>query len=322
MRTRGSTIPGYPPLPPLPPSSSSTAYTLPIATMGPEDFLAGPYHGDINPTTEEGAKKFAKATAHLPAGEKRQDATQENSTFFMAQVKGDAKTFGWGPLIHEIPVVGGQKMSILKDVRKLTLAQVQNSAYKTFGRKQALITDPLPRTFTVEDIEPWNYDRDKIIYFRRIRSKIIAMRLQNVISRTSWGSLLASKSSFTWTDSSGEEQYDGPTMLFILVSKVRPSTKIDVQLYKSRIRSAHAAKFGNNIQRLVDHVRTNYDAIVDIGGEYNDLIGDLFTILSTAKTLHFVTSFHAKELNGIEQKMTQLMWNLLFATLSFNITTW
>ena len=113
------------------------------------------------------------------------------------------------------------------------------------------------------------------------------MRLQNVISKTSWESLLASKSSFTWIESSGEEQYDGPTMLFILVSKVRPSTKIDVQLFKNRIRTSHAAKFGNNIQRLTDYVRTNYDAIVDIGGEYNDLIGDLFTILSTAKNTTF-----------------------------------
>ena len=59
-------------------------------------------------------------------------------------------------------------MSILKDVHKLTLAQVQNSAYKTYGCKNAGIPHPLPKTLTVEDIEPWNSDPDKKFYFRRI----------------------------------------------------------------------------------------------------------------------------------------------------------
>ena len=92
MQTRSLSLPRYPPLPPSP-VIIQTSLIAPITKMGPEDFLAGPYHGDINPTTEEGAKKFAMAMAHLPAGERRQDAAQENSTYFMAQVKGDVKNF-------------------------------------------------------------------------------------------------------------------------------------------------------------------------------------------------------------------------------------
>lgn len=196
----------------------STVPTMPSQ----KDYPSGPFELTLNPATPDGRKMFTQATSNLPAGEKRIDVNPQNSIAFMTQVKDDAAAFSWGKLVHAIPVSSTHTFSIIRENRKLKLDDVKKSALITFGDRNANHASPIPVTLTVEKNEPWNDPNHEVTYERRMRSKVIANRLRNILTKSSWYALMARKTDFSWTCSDGEVLYDGPTMLYMLIQKAKP----------------------------------------------------------------------------------------------------
>jgi hypothetical protein len=280
MQTRSGRIKGQ----------TNTKMTAPTPTLSAANFLMSPFDGDINPSTTEGMRLFVKATSHLPSGEVRQDVCQKNANAFINQIRSDSANFGWGTLINQIEIDdnGTNVMkSILTDSRKLSMQQVQLQAYKTFGKHDATTTSLLPTSFVVQDISFWTHTHLIPIYYRRVRSKMIALRLQNIITKASWASLLAAQNDFTWTNSTGQVEWDGPTMLFILMKKVRPTTMVDIVTHKQKIKSIVSGNFEDNVQKMLDYMKSNYDAIQELGGSHDDYLLDIFQALSTVKNRAF-----------------------------------
>ena len=52
-----------------------------------------------------------------------------------------------------------------------------------------------------------------------------------------------------WTNPvTGAQEFDGPTILQLIVSSINPTTCIGVSIYKMEIQTRTLQKFGNNVQ--------------------------------------------------------------------------
>ena len=71
------------------------------------------------------------------------------------------------------------------------------------------------------------------------------------------------------------------------MKKVRPTTMVDIVTHKQKIKSIVSGNFEDNVQKILDYMERNYDAIQELGGSHNDYLLDIFQALSTVKNRAF-----------------------------------
>jgi hypothetical protein len=112
---------------------------------------------------------------------------------------------------------------------------------------------------------------------------MIGMRIFNSLSEESKKSIRSKSELWKWTSTDGEEFYDGVTMLQILVTKVKPSTRVGLTDLKDKIRSAKLANFSENVADMLDHMNDIYLEILKSSGSHEDFLMDIFNALLTSK---------------------------------------
>ena len=81
---------------------------------------------------------------------------------------------------------------------------------------------------------------------------MISKRIEGSLDEALFKTLLILKKCM-WTNSvTGVQEFDGPTMLQLIVSSINPTTCVDVSTHKIEIQTATLQKFGNNVQEMVD----------------------------------------------------------------------
>jgi len=155
-------------------------------------FVDDPFKGRINPGTSEGAK-----------------------------------TFGWGVLVRTVQVDAHTQKNILKDHKDISEADIKRQAYKTWGNHAADFLTPVPDTYDLEHIDPAQIPAHREIFFRRVRSRMIAKRIVAYLKTADYEVLKNKAQQFTWSGQ-GEEEIDGPTILWILLQICNPSTRVGV----------------------------------------------------------------------------------------------
>ena len=100
--------------------------------------------------------------------------------------------------------------------------------------------------------------------------------------------LFTKKRDFVWLDTTiGEYNYNGPTILFILMSAVNPNTCVGVSDLKANISAANMGMVGHNVKDLLTKIETNYNLIINKGFTHEDIIMDKFNALLTSKNTKF-----------------------------------
>ena len=89
---------------------------------------------------------------------------------------------------------------------------------------------------------------------------MIAKRIIGYLKLSDWENLKNKSSKHTWSGH-GDEEMDGPTILWILMQTCNPSTRVGVSELKEELRSANSAKFGHDIQKLTDFMSSKYRKI-------------------------------------------------------------
>ena len=248
-------------------------------------YLSDPFEGDINPGSASGQKLYTLGTADRKKDELLLVA-QENVSAIMSAFRHDANSFGWGSLINNIIAKdNSSKLKILDDFQECTLELVKQQAVVTWNDENATATTPFPTDMTQIAIDPADSAKpqDRITFYRRVRSKMIAKRIENSLTPASWKTLFSKRKHFTWTSTAGNAGYDGPTMLHILIAGVNPSTRVGVSDLKSIIRSTKLVQFQYNVVEMCDSIMTNYELIGERGGRHEDIVLDLFDALLSGK---------------------------------------
>jgi len=167
-------------------------------------FILDPYSSDINPGSESGRKLFLKATEERTDA-KRVDVTQGNAKEFLELMTDDAKNFSWGALVHMVLDTDGERRSILRDIRKLSLEGVKIQAMRIWNDSAATYSSTLPTNFTTTAIDPENNVAHQPIFYERSRSTMIAKRILGSITASTRKILFTMKKDFSWMDSTTGE---------------------------------------------------------------------------------------------------------------------
>ena len=275
--------PALPPLenpPPAQPVQIIPQARVPAPTAVTFAYGVDPFENDINPATSDGQKLWLRATE---SRDTKLSVTQKNVTEFMAAIETDSNNFAWGELVNLVPVSPTERKSIVKEYNSITLQQVQSQAFRIWGDKSATFNSPLPDAKVVEILDPARNLNDRAIFYLRVRSKMIAKRLQNSIDDASWKSLLQKQTDFAWLNQKGNYDYDGPTMLKILLSTVNPATRVGVKELRKAIRTARLPRYKHDVQAMLDNMNNNYLKIIRKEESHDNYEDDLFEALLSSK---------------------------------------
>jgi hypothetical protein len=256
-----------------------TNQAQPDTTTKVTTFSANPFNSDINPSTSNGLKLFTAGTA--PRKDKL-NATLANSKPFLEAMRDDAADFGWGTLISNI-IVNGVKKNILENFNDLDIDKVRLSMNPIFYHRTSTELPPTKNKPKMFAIDPLNNEEDRSIFYARVRANMIGMRIFNSLSDESKKSIRSKSALWNWMSEDGEQFYDGVTMLQILVTKVKPSTRVGLTDLKDKIRSAKLSSFSENVADMLDHMGDNYLEILKSSGSHEDYLMDLFTALLSTK---------------------------------------
>ena len=186
-------------------------------------FVDDPFKGNIYPGTAEGAKLYVKATASISEDDKF-EINITSAQKFVDVVTKDANTFGWGLLVRAIPSDGnGETKNILIDHRDITFEMIKKQAYKTWGNYRADFDTPVPNTQDLQELDPAANQDQRDPFYRRVRSRMIAKRIVGYLKLSDWENLKNKSSKYTWSGQ-GDEEMDGPTILWILMQTCNPLT--------------------------------------------------------------------------------------------------
>ena len=116
---------------------------------------------------------------------------------------------------------------------------------------------------------------------------MIAKRIERSLDPASLKTLNTDKRKFQWVATNGTIYNDGPTMLFLLMSKVNPSVRVGIAALKMNIQTATLPKFNHNLPKMVEYIQENYSQIVLKKGSHDDLTLHTFNALETTNNAEF-----------------------------------
>ena len=256
-------------------------------------FLTNPYEGDIDPSDEKyGLNLFMKAIEPRPPA-LTVEVSQKYAKELLQMFEADSTSFAWGELVHTIPIAQDTQglvtvsKSVIRNYTEVTLDQVKLQALKIWGDKKATLTSRFPTNLIVEDLDPENSILDHKTFFLRVRSRMIAKRIEGSITVASWNSLLQKKSEFAWLNARGNFEYDGPTMLKIIITAVKPSTRVGVSDITLEIQNSRLNKYNYDVKQMLDDMNHNYQSLTIQNHQHPNYILDLFHALLSAKNDEF-----------------------------------
>ena len=279
-------------------------------------YFTNPFTEYINPTEPSGQKLYLKGTSEL---KDRLTVSQAHAKDITSQFETDARNFAWGQVTNKIKTSDTDTIgkSIITNSRDLSLEDVQKAAMKIWGNMTATYNTPLPASFEVQDLNNIDANNDeKTTFFKRVKSEMIAKRVENSITAASWKTLMLRKKDFTWNNTvTGEIRIDGATLLYILLTTINPSTRVSVSGLKIRISKATLAAFDHNVIDMLNDMASHYARIVELGGSHEDYLLHLFAALLTTTNEVFQQFIQA------EKKKWELGEDYLADTLIDKATT-
>lgn len=235
-----------------------------------------PYKIDMDLSTVEGRKLFGKATEGL---EEKYDLDPKNAKAFIDDVETASKKFCWGPVFCSMYVdKDDTKVTahMFKDMAKLTTDHVLLNAYATW-------TTGIFDTRRVDD----NCQFDFLLQ-RRVRSSMIAMWLQESLTRAALKKVMLKRALFEFENSDGTVEMDGPLMFKVIYDMINPSTRAGYVSIKQRLAKYSLKEFDFSVPDMLLSMQHDYEDILVKGGTHDDLILNVFSALSTVDCDEFL----------------------------------
>ena len=250
-----------------------------------EEFIDDPFQGNINPGTKTGAQLYLKATAAI-AEEDKFDLNISSAQKFLDLMTLDADAFGWGELVRSISVGNNETKDLLIEHKMITYEQIKRQAHITWMDHTLADNAAVPQEHTVSVLTPANTDDHKAPFYRRVKSRMIAKRILRRLKAADYKILKNRELKYKWAGN-GKVEYDGPTILWLLLQSCNPSTRVGVSELKTDLREANSAKFKHNVKDLTDYMSSKYREIQEKGQQHQDYLLDLFNALKTVPNSDF-----------------------------------
>jgi hypothetical protein len=244
-------------------------------------YVTNPYLGDINPGDSNGSKLYLKATEEL-SKENKIEIKVENAHKFIDQVRSDANKFGWGPLVFNVQTGDNPNkfVNLLENHEEVQLEHMIRQANITWGTVGNNFGTNLPTNKTVVDLTPAPGNNHMPLFSKRVKSGMIAERIKGYLKLPDWENLQNDSDDFTWTGTYGIE-HDGPTMLWHLLRRCNPSTRVGVSGLKTMLRDTRSPQFKHDVVKMTDFMQKKYKKILEKGFKHDDYLLDLYNALQS-----------------------------------------
>jgi len=136
----------------------------------------------------------------------------------------------------------------------------------------------VPNNKAIVDIDPANDANHRPLFYKRVRSEMIAKYLERCLIKATLKQLDIRRSEFVRTDSSGEKITDGPSMLKIVVDTINPSTRVGVGNLMKDIEMSTLA-IENNVDDMLDFIYSSYNQLIDEGEVHPHFVRYFFNAL-------------------------------------------
>eukprot|EP00957_Ditylum_brightwellii_P134347 10242701-Ditylum_brightwellii.AAC.1 len=83
---------------------------------------------------------------------------------------------------------------------------------------------------------------------------MIATAIKNHVSANSWRCLMLKKEQFTWTKGNGSEVYDRPSLIWVILTFLKPTRNVCIQTEINGINNAKLANFSNDPGKMLDEM--------------------------------------------------------------------
>ena len=81
----------------------------------------------------------------------------------------------------------------------------------------------------MRNLGPGNNSDDKIQFYKKVHSRVVAHLIKNILSVTGYDSLLLQQDKFSfYSDAIGEMEFDGATMIYLIFMKTDPGTVVGI----------------------------------------------------------------------------------------------
>ena len=234
------------------------------------EYNENPLRANFNPGTAAGQKIFLEKTRGLPE-DKRLDLTASNAIKIMEALQ--LKEANMGKIITAIPTswtggTAGNFKNLLSQSPSISLERMQREAHRRNATALAE-TDPIPPLpWAKSDLDPANVDADKERFYRRVDSNVVTENIKGILSAKGWQDILLESSSFTFTDASGMDWYDGPTMAKVLLEQIDPTSAVNLEMHRHAIESVKLQTHNNNVTEMVKDIEKHHRVITSNGGSY------------------------------------------------------
>ena len=241
-------------------SAITTTMTAPAKVA--EIWTTNPFCGDFNPGTKQGHSIFVEKTKGLATAD-RLDLSKKYATDLHRYFR--AREDIMGDCIRKVPSKYAddgtitESFNLMTQYQQLTIQDCQRAAFRRYNNHIANgIAIPTP-PFSMSTIDPGNNDAHKSKFYSRVHSSVVAAIIKNGLSVTGYDDLLLQKEQFSFHNAAtGEMEYDGPTMLFLIFEKVDPSTVVGLDSILKKIENAKLGDFSNNVDGMLTMIESNY----------------------------------------------------------------
>lgn len=260
--------------------NNPTMAAIPATTTAssvPEVWTVNPLSNNFNPGTASGSKIFLEKSKGPVNGERIGDTISESKAF-MEFIK--TKSIVFGPCVTHVPIefdaTGNptKYANIIDQYQSLKLEDIQREAHKRFGTA-IRIGDPIPASsatnlWSERVIDPAQNNADKDIFYNRVHGTVVAQCLNNTLTPTALSNLELSKHLFTFQDQAGHLKQDGPTMLYLVLLKIDPSTSVSIENHRKAIETTNMQKHNNDVSALITFIETHHKHVIANGGSYEE----------------------------------------------------
>ena len=233
----------------------------------PEVWKTTPYSGDFNPGTKHGNTIFTEKTKGLPEAS-RLDLTKKNSQAIHKYFRGQEMLMG--DVVRKVPIEYNPDGSIkttrnlISQYQQISLENCQRAAIARYDNALGAgvaIPDP---PFTMKDLDPGSNANDKIQFYKKVHSSVTAHIVKNGLSIAGYDDLLLQKDKFSYHNSTtGEIEFDGPTMIYLIFQKTDPSTVVGLDSHLKKIESAKLGNHSNCIDTMLMMIESHYTVLYD-----------------------------------------------------------
>ena len=239
-----------------------------MATAPTEIWKSNPLQGDFNPGSKIGKDIFIEKSKGLADDKriewKKSSATKLHSYFRARENKMDACI----QVPTEFNADGTVKTTknLLSQYHSIKLTECQRAAQGRYATALA-VADPLPaHPFTAKVLDPATNNADKKQFYAKVHSNVVAKIIENGLTPSGFEDLLMKKHLFEFRNATtGEIEFDGPTMLYLVYEKIDPDTIVGLDSIEDKLESSKLGDHGNDVDAMLTAMEALYKTLKDNG---------------------------------------------------------